>query len=279
MTNSEMQTDAAMKQAVQWLREADGLLITAGAGMGVDSGLPDFRGAEGFWQAYPALKADGIHFEDIANPVAFRRDPELAWGFYGHRLNLYRHTTPHAGYGILRKWAEQMRHGAFVFTSNVDVHFAKAGFEEDRIAECHGSIHSLQCADTCTEKLWSADAVQPEIDEERCRLLSAMPTCPNCGAVARPNILMFGDGGWVDSHSNRQQARLERWLPDVQKLVVVELGAGRAIPTVRNLSVRNGPRVIRINPREFSIDPRKGVGVALAALDALARLDALLSEV
>jgi len=279
MTSSEMQIDSAMKQAVQWLREADGLLITAGAGMGVDSGLPDFRGAEGFWRAYPALQADGIHFEDIANPAAFRRDPELAWGFYGHRLNLYRRTTPHAGYGILRKWAEQMRHGAFVFTSNVDGHFAKAGFADNSIAECHGSIHWLQCIDRCTEELWSADAVQSETDEERCRLLSAVPTCPNCGAVARPNILMFGDWDWVDSNAGRQQARLEGWLSGVQKLVVVELGAGRAIPTVRNLSVRNGPRVVRINPREFSIDPSKGVGIALSALEALTRLDTLLSVV
>ena len=276
MTSSGMQVDAAMKQSVQWLREADGLLITAVAGMGVDSGLPDFRGTEGFWRAYPALKADGLHFEDIANPAAFRRDPELAWGFYGHRLNLYRHTTPHAGYGMLSKWAEQMHHGAFVFTSNVDGHFSKAGFEEDRIAECHGSIHHLQCTDTCTKKLWPADAVQSEIDEERCRLLSAIPTCPDCGAVARPNILMFGDWDWVGSRASWQQARLERWLSGLQKLVVVELGAGRAIPTVRNLSVRSGPRVIRINPREFSIDPSKGVGIALAALDTLTQLDTLL---
>jgi NAD-dependent SIR2 family protein deacetylase len=46
-----------MKQAVEWLRDADGLLVTAGAGMGVDSGLPDFRGNEGLWRAYPALAA------------------------------------------------------------------------------------------------------------------------------------------------------------------------------------------------------------------------------
>ena len=69
----------------------------------MDFGLPDFRGAEGTWRAYPARKANGIHFENIANPAAFRHDPELAWGFYGHRLTLYRHTTPRAGYNILRK--------------------------------------------------------------------------------------------------------------------------------------------------------------------------------
>ncbi|WP_322049658.1 Sir2 family NAD-dependent protein deacetylase, partial [Paraburkholderia sp. J67] len=75
--------------------EADGLLVTAGAGMGVDSGLPDFRGDEGLWRAYPALRHHGFSFEEIANPAVFSSDPRLAWGFYGHRLKLYRATQPH----------------------------------------------------------------------------------------------------------------------------------------------------------------------------------------
>jgi NAD-dependent SIR2 family protein deacetylase len=77
-----------LEKAAGWLREADGLLITAGAGMGVDSGLPDFRGRDGFWRAYPALRHHGFSFEDMANPARFAEHPELAWGFYGHRLKL-----------------------------------------------------------------------------------------------------------------------------------------------------------------------------------------------
>lgn len=103
-------------QIVNWLNEADGLLITAGAGMGVDSGLPDFRGNEGFWQAYPALGQQKIPFTEIANGQAFLENPEQAWGFYGHRLNLYRKTVPHAGFGILQALAANLPNGAFVFT-------------------------------------------------------------------------------------------------------------------------------------------------------------------
>ena len=62
---------------------AGALLISAGAGMGVDSGLPDFRGSQGFWNAYPPYKKLGLDFYDLANPDWFARDPELAWGFYG----------------------------------------------------------------------------------------------------------------------------------------------------------------------------------------------------
>ncbi len=51
-----------LNRAAEWIREADGLLVTAGAGMGVDSGLPDFRGKNGFWRAYPALGKKRLEF-------------------------------------------------------------------------------------------------------------------------------------------------------------------------------------------------------------------------
>lgn len=78
--------DEKARLAAQIIHRADGLLITAGAGMGVDSGLPDFRGNEGMWRAYPALKSANMVFHQIANPQSFEQHPELAWGFYGHRL-------------------------------------------------------------------------------------------------------------------------------------------------------------------------------------------------
>lgn len=70
----------SIQHAADLIDKADGLLITAGAGMGVDSGLPDFRGREGFWNAYPALGKSRIDFTEIASPQAFRSDPEMAWG-------------------------------------------------------------------------------------------------------------------------------------------------------------------------------------------------------
>ena len=106
-----------LTQAVEAIASADALLIGAGAGMGVDSGLPDFRGDGGFWRAYPPFH--GKSFASISNPVWFHRDPQQAWGFFGHRLNLYRRTQPHAGFEILRRMAESRPAGYFVFTSNV----------------------------------------------------------------------------------------------------------------------------------------------------------------
>ena len=249
------------RQAAECIERAEALLICAGAGMGVDSGLPDFRGNEGFWRAYPPYAKKGLGFTDMANPSWFHNDPGFAWGFYGHRLELYRKTTPHAGFGILRKWGEKMKDGCFVFTSNVDGHFQKAGFPEERIIECHGSIHHLQCLEECGESIFGADSHAISIEAETMRARPPLPQCPRCGGLARPNILMFGDGGWDASREEVQSARYQNWLASLSKgkLVVVECGAGTAVPTVRFQSERIArvldARVIRINIREPHIPP------------------------
>ncbi len=87
-------------QAAHWLTQANALVISAGAGMGVDSGLPDFRGEDGFWKAYPALGRARIRFSEVANPAAFKAHPSIAWGFYGHRLQMYRQVRLQGGEGL-----------------------------------------------------------------------------------------------------------------------------------------------------------------------------------
>lgn len=266
-------TTAELRTAGTWLQAADGLLITAGAGMGIDSGLPDFRGPGGFWSAYPALGRARIAFESIANPAAFERDPRLAWGFYGHRLNLYRQTEPHAGFRMLRDIAAAKAQGAWVFTSNVDGQFQKAGFPTERICEIHGSIHHLQCTADCRQALWPADDFRPLVDEENCRLLGDLPLCPHCGALARPNILMFGDWGWQEQRTSLQFQRLQQWLAGVERPVCIEVGAGTNIPTVRHFSEKHGWRLIRINPSETDIpDSASGIGLPCGGLAGLERL-------
>jgi len=259
--------------------QADGLLITAGAGMGVDSGLPDFRGQVGFWQAYPALRQSGIDFSSIASPEAFHGDVRLAWGFYGHRLNLYRAARPHAGFALLRDFARYMECGAFVFTSNVDGQFQKAGFPETEVSECHGSIHYLQCLEGCSNDIWPAEGFDPVIDEAACRLVSALPLCPHCGAVARPAILMFGDWKWNAKRYQAQKARLDEWLAAVRRLVIIEIGAGTAIPSVRHFGEFQDGFLIRINPTDADLpDGRRGISLAMGGYEALTLIQSALGD-
>lgn len=247
--------------------------------MGVDSGLPDFRGREGFWRAYPAAAARGLSFEELANPRWFSDNPPMAWAFYGHRLNLYRRTIPHEGFKQLLALGGSRQFGYFVFTSNVDGQFQKAGFSEDRIEECHGSIRHLQCLEPCGDEIWEAPLEDIVVDEATFQAAEPLPACLRCGGMARPNILMFGDWNWNGRRSEAQRARLAEWLGGIRartgRLAVIELGAGTAVPTVRHFSEAVAERfnatLIRINPREPAV-PVGQIGLALGAADGVARL-------
>jgi NAD-dependent SIR2 family protein deacetylase len=269
------------EKAAAELRRARALVVTAGAGMGVDSGLPDFRGDRGFWKAYPPYEKLGLSFVDAANPAHFDQDPQFGWGFYGHRTNLYRATAPHAGFATLLGWAERLRLPAFAITSNVDGHFQRAGFPEDRVLEVHGSIHHLQCTTPCSTAIWTnGETFDVDLATMRSR---QVPRCPNCGAVSRPNILMFGDYSWVDARTASQRERLEDFLADVRglRLFVIELGAGTAVPTIRFTTerlARGDAFAVRVNPREPDIGPPH-LALPSGALEAIAGIDAALRAI
>jgi NAD-dependent SIR2 family protein deacetylase len=274
-----MDPKSDLQRAAIALRESDALLVTAGAGMGVDSGLPDFRGNEGFWKAYPPMAALGISFVEMANPWWFERDPHLAWGFYGHRLNLYRRTVPHAGFHRLLEAGRRKKEGYFVFTSNVDGQFQIAGFDADRIEECHGSLHHLQCMRPCSQEIWEAHGVIPDVDERDFRAREPLPRCPKCGALARPNVLMFNDWDWIPRRTRMQGDRLHRWIEGITRrgssLAVVELGAGKAVATVRMTSedAVRGRRatLIRINPRDVDV-PAGHISIPCGAEEGIRRI-------
>lgn len=263
------------------LAEAEALCVTAGAGMGVDSGLPDFRGNEGFWRAYPPFAKLGLGFMSLANPQWFERDPSLAWGFYGHRLELYRRTEPHAGFDRLLRHGAGLQNGVHVFTSNVDGQFQRAGFAADSVCEVHGSIHHLQCIEPCgtSDPIWPCRE-HISVDPETMRAAEPWPRCPGCGGLARPNILMFSDWSWLPERSSAQEERLSSWLARAGRgrLVIVELGAGTAVPSVRNFSegvaARFGGTLIRINPREA----HGPAGTLSLAMGARAALELLLPD-
>ena len=259
----------------KYIQQAEAILITAGAGMGVDSGLPDFRGDKGFWKAYPVIAKLGLSFSDMANPHWFENDPKLAWAFYGHRLNLYRETTPHDGFKILLELVKQKKENYFIFTSNVDGQFQKAGFDDKKIVEVHGSIHHTQCSKNCDFVISDAKDLKVEVDMEKFEALN-IPLCPNCSAVLRPNILMFGDAWWNETREFEQKQRYLRWLKENRdkKMAIIEIGAGTAIPTVRIQSEKvalqtKDAKLIRINPRDFEVPKGLGFSVALGGLEGL----------
>jgi NAD-dependent SIR2 family protein deacetylase len=234
------------------IKNAEYIIITAGAGMGVDSGLPDFRGEKGLWKTSSGKSKS---YMEMANPKLFLANPNEAWGFYGSRYNLYRETTPHKGFYLLKELVEKKK-DYFIFTSNVDGHFQKAGFDKNKIVEIHGTITHQQCLKDCSGLIWSEDL---NIEVKNLIAKDPLPKCQICEGLSRPNILMFGDNYWNSKRTEEQKDRMTDFISTInEKTVIIEIGAGTEIPTVRAkgeiLSLRYKIPLIRINPNDLKSD-------------------------
>lgn len=192
------------------------------------------------------------------------------WIFEAPRCSA-RGSLSHACLSYSQEIAKTKANGAFVITSNVDGQFQKAGFGRELIYEVHGSIHHLQCQRECLDDIWSADEFLPVVDEEACELLSDFPYCPLCHEIARPNILMFGDWSWLSQRAKQQALQFHAWSQSVKRLVILELGAGLDIPTIRSLGERQQGTLVRINPRDHEA-PDNGIALPQGALDALRQI-------
>jgi NAD-dependent deacetylase len=159
----------AVNELATLLHERQPCLVLTGAGISTESGIPDFRSPTGIWAQYDPM--------EYATIDAFRRDPEKVWEFYALRLGVLADAEPNAGHLAL---AELERRGlvAAIVTQNIDGLHQKAGSRE--VIEVHGSIRTASCL-RCGERV----ALE--------RKPKAPPPCPACGAILKPDVVMFGE--------------------------------------------------------------------------------------
>ena len=125
------------------------------------------------------------------------------------------------------------------------------------------------------QEIWSAEDVVVNVDMDTVRAAEPLPK--RNGRLLRPNVLMFGDWNWLGGRTAEQEDRCEAWLNEVtyEDLVVIEMGAGTTIPTVRNQGnprwERAGATLIRINPRESQGSDRT-ISIPCGAKEALLQL-------
>jgi NAD-dependent deacetylase len=149
-------------------------VVLTGAGISTESGIPDFRSPTGIWAQYDPM--------EYATIDAFLADPVKVWDFYGRRLDVLADAQPNAGHLAL---AELERRGlvSAVITQNIDRLHERAGSRQ--VVEVHGSIRTSSCL-RCGERVPFDELV---------RLLAEAPApaCPRCGAILKPDVVMFGE--------------------------------------------------------------------------------------
>ena len=146
-------------------------VVLTGAGVSTESGIPDFRSRTGIWAQYDPM--------EYASIGAFERDPAKVWDFYAKRLDVLKQAEPNAAHVAL---AELERLGLVeaVITQNIDRLHELAG--SAAVIEVHGSIRTSSCL-RCGHR--------EELD--RVVELLPVPTCGECGAVLKPDVVMFGE--------------------------------------------------------------------------------------
>ena len=155
-----------MTELATLLRERQPCVVLTGAGISTESGIPDFRSRTGIWAEYDPM--------EYATIDAFRRDPRKVWEFYALRLDVLARAEPNDGHLAL---AELERRGLVqaVITQNIDGLHQRAGSQN--VVEVHGSIRTASCLEC----------------GENAALEQALPVCPRCGAIMKPDVVMFGE--------------------------------------------------------------------------------------
>lgn len=152
------------------------VLVITGAGISAESGIPTFRGKNGYWRNLDPAK--------MATPEAFARDPQLVWEWYQERRQRIRAAQPNAAHNALVDLAAKTREFLLV-TQNVDDLHARAGMPGEKMVQIHGDIFVTRCL--------HCDFLECEQEKEQEQGDVGLPKCPKCGALMRPGVVWFGE--------------------------------------------------------------------------------------
>jgi NAD-dependent deacetylase len=214
---------------VAWADQVRSLAVLTGAGVSAESGVPTFRGQGGLWRSYRA--------EELATPQAFRRHPELVWQWYNWRRGVIGACQPNAAHVTLAEMesleASEAGRSFVLITQNVDGLHRLAGSRN--VLEMHGNIWRQRCTRDCC----------PPWTDRRVPLPEIPPCCPACGALARPDVVWFGE--------SLPAPVLEAAVAAARRcqlmLVVGTSALVQPAASLPLLALEVGARVVEINPR------------------------------
>ena len=207
------------------------ILVITGAGVSAESGIPTFRGKNGYWRNLDPAK--------LATPEAFARGPELVWQWYRERREHIRAAKPNAAHEAITRLSVLVP--AFLLvTQNVDDLHARTGIAKEKIVQIHGDIFVTRCS-RCGEQ--GPDRAENE----------ELPRCPACGAMMRPGVVWFGeqlDSAKIDM--------VERFLDGGPCDLVIVAGTTATFGYIIDWAVRGRAQrgeLIEVNPEETALSP------------------------
>ena len=241
-----MQSRDIIKEAVEYLKEAESLLVLTGAGVSVECGIPTFRGKDGLWNRYnPA---------ELASITALNSNPERVWEWYVWRRKLIASKEPGPSHIAIKRLEDLFKNNFLLVTQNVDGLHRKAG--SMRMVEFHGNI----MRDVCTGCGHSR--------EGKLEYSSLPPCCDRCGSLLKPGVVMFGESIPEDALKTAFS------FAESVDLVITAGTSSIVYPaaSIPEVAKASGAKLIEINPDRTPISSISDISIRATSRDALESL-------
>ena len=246
------------------------ILVLTGAGVSAESGIPTFRGKDGYWRNLDPTK--------LATPEAFARDPQLVWDWYCERRRRIRNARPNAAHEAIARLAQRTAEFLLV-TQNVDDLHGRAGMPAQRMVQIHGDIFVTRCSRCRFERHdheqeqehkgeeQNAYGVREHVRAFKAATCRRTPKCPECAALLRPGVVWFGE-----QLPRNELERVENFLNGGACDIVIVVGTTATFGYIIDWALRGAPdgaELIEVNPEETPLSRfatrlvRKPAAVAL----------------
>jgi NAD-dependent deacetylase len=229
------------------------VFVITGAGVSAESGIPTFRGKDGYWRNLDPTK--------LATPEAFAHDPNLVWDWYRERRQRIRKAQPNPAHQAITELAERVDEFLLV-TQNVDDLHRRAGLPSEKMVQIHGDIFITHCS--------RCDFERHEHEHEHEHEHDSLPKCPQCGALMRPGVVWFGE-----QLEASKIGTVENFVTADDCDLVIVAGTTALFGYITDWALRARGRtgqLIEVNPEETSLSQfatksfREPAGVALPRL-------------
>ena len=254
------------------------VLALTGAGISAESGIPTFRGKDGYW----VVGSRNYLPQEMATQGMFQRSPEEVWRWYLYRFGVCRHALPNEGHRALAALDHALGDRFHLVTQNIDGLHLRAGATPQRTSHIHGDASWVRCADGCTAELVAMpdmgerDGETPFTDADRATL-----SCPRCRGWLRPHVLWFDE--CYDEENYRMHTALRAAGAADLLLVVGTSGATNLPSQIGDIAWRRGIAMVDVNPEDNpfaarALSMRQGFAVRGHAGERLPQIvDALIS--
>ena len=222
------------------------ITVLTGAGISAESGIPTFRGPEGYWTVGSKVYMP----QEMATLEMFTTHPEEVWQWYLYRLGACLQAEPNPGHTALAQMEQALGDQFALVTQNIDNLHIRAGNSLERTYQIHGNINFTRCSRACTPELHTLpEGLRKKrdnsfLDDHEVQLLH----CPDCGKWLRPHVL------WFDEYYDEEYYRYESSMALANKtelLIIVGTSGATTLPNhIANTVYDRGKTIIDINIEE-----------------------------